>query len=124
MGGAELAIKDLDFEAAAELESTVQFRLSGNADGAIVAQLTTLIDDLHRRIVADHLREVAVDIRGVEFMNASCFNVFVSWLNLINELPPENRYSLRFSINPGIPWQRRSLRTLSCFATDLVQVVD
>lgn len=124
MGGAELAIRDLDFEATVQLEAPAQFRLAGNADGAIVAQLTTLIGDLHARLAQGDIREVTVDIRGVEFMNASCFNVFVSWVNMIHELPPESRYLLRFSIHPGIPWQRRSLRTLSCFATDLVQVAD
>jgi hypothetical protein len=41
---------------------------------------------------------------------------------MINDLPPEQRYQLRFAPNPAIPWQRRSLRTLSCFATDLVVV--
>ena len=128
MGAAELAIHDLDFEASAQLDTstppTGRVQLTGNADGAIVPQLTALIADVHKRLVEDHVREVTVDIRGVEFMNASCFNVLVAWINLINELSPDERYVLRFSINPAIPWQRRSLRTLSCFATDLVQVVD
>jgi hypothetical protein len=55
-------------------------------------------------------------------MAASCFNVFVMWVGLINELPPDQRYALRFTINPAVPWQRRSLTTLSCFATDIVSV--
>jgi hypothetical protein len=120
----ELAIRDLDFEAAAEVVAGASVRFSGNADGTIVPQLTRLIDELHRELVERGRHELTVDIRSLEFMNASCFNVFVSWLNLIIELPPESRYQLRFSINPAIPWQRRSLRTLSCFATDLVQVAD
>jgi hypothetical protein len=122
MGAVEMAIRDLDFEAAAELEGGANFRLSGNADGAIVTPLTTLIQDIHRQVVDARLPRVLVDIRTLEFMNASCFNVFVSWLNLINDLPPTERYRLHFAINPGIPWQQRSLRTLSCFATDLVEV--
>ncbi len=124
MGAVELAIRNLDFEAATELEGPTTVRLSGNADGRIVAQLTSLIANLHRHIVDARSPQVTVDIRTLEFMNASCFNVFVSWLNLINDLPPADRYQLHFAINPAIPWQRRSLRTLSCFATDLVQVVD
>jgi hypothetical protein len=123
MGG-ELAIRDLDFEASAALGAQAQFRLSGNCDSTIVTRLTALVDELHTQIVAGHVRNVVVDIRGVEFMNATCFNVFVTWINLINDLPPDDRYLLRFTINSAIPWQRRSLRTLSCFATDLVQVVD
>jgi hypothetical protein len=120
----ELAIRDLDFEAAAEVATDASIRLSGNADATIVPQLTRLIDQLHREVVEHRQPEVSVDISTLEFMNASCFNVFVSWLNLITELPAESRYRLRFTINSAIPWQRRSLRTLSCFATDLVQVID
>ena len=124
MGASELSIRELDFEAAAELDGVANIRLSGNADGTIVTHLTSLIDNLHRRVVDARTPQVTVDIRTLEFMNASCFNVFVAWLNLINDLPPAERYQLQFSINPAIPWQRRSLRTLSSFATDLVQVVD
>jgi hypothetical protein len=124
MGARELCIRDLDFEAAADLDGAAKIRLSGNADGTIIIQLTAKIDSLHRHVVEVRAAHVIVDIRTLEFMNASCFNVFVAWLNLINELPPADRYQLLFSINAGIPWQRRSLRTLSCFATDLVQVID
>lgn len=124
MGAEDLAIRDLDFEVATELEGAANIRISGNADGAVVPQLTLLISKLHQHVVVARMAQVSVDIRMLEFMNASCFNVFVSWLNLINELPPTDRYLLQFSINPAIPWQQRSLRTLSCFATDLVQVVD
>jgi hypothetical protein len=49
--------------------------------------------------------------------------VLVAWLGRVNELALDQRYELRFATNPAIPWQRRSLHTLSCFATDLVVVV-
>jgi hypothetical protein len=123
MGGV-FAIRDLDFEADAELESGASFRLSGTADGGIVSQLSSLVDGIHDHLVAAKTPDITVDIRTLDFMNASCFNVLVAWLDRIQLLPPEARYQLRFAINPAIPWQRRSLRTLSCFATDLVQVVD
>lgn len=124
MGGVELAIRDLDFEAAARLEMGVQFRLAGNADGTIVSQLESLVNDLHDKVVEQGKTEVVVDIRELEFMNATCFNVLVAWVNRINDLPPEQRYRLQFATNPAIPWQQRSLRTLSCFATDVVEVGD
>lgn len=122
MAAVELAIRDLDFEAAASLEGQPELRMVGSADGTIVAQLGSLVNDLHEKLVAAGVRELIVDIKRLEFMNATCFNVFVAWLNLILELTPEQRYQLRFRTNTSIPWQRRSLRTLSCFATDLVTV--
>jgi hypothetical protein len=123
MGGL-IAIRDLDFEATAELEPGASLRLSGTADGGVVSQLSSLLEDMHAQLVAAKTAEVTVDIRTLDFMNASCFNVIVGWLDRIQLLPPSERYQLRFAINPAIPWQCRSLRTLACFATDLVQVVD
>ena len=118
----QLAFRDLDFEATARVDAAAELRLTGTADNAVATQLTTLIDDLHNELVTCGAREVRVDIRELEFMNASCFNILVNWLGYVNELDPEKRYHLKFSTNTSIPWQRRSLRTLSCFATDLVTV--
>ena len=118
----DLTFRDLDFEATARVGTPSELRLTGSADNAIATQLTTLIDDVHNQLVACGARESRVDIRELEFMNASCFNILVNWLGLVNELEPAKRYLMRFSTNTSIPWQRRSLRTLSCFATDLVTV--
>ncbi|HEY5923202.1 MAG TPA: hypothetical protein VIV11_16095 [Kofleriaceae bacterium] len=121
MGDEGLAIRDVDFEAIASIEPPT-LRLRGNADASIVARLRVLIDKLHHQLVAGRAREVAVDIRALEFMNATCFNVLINWLALINDLGPDDRYHLRFAISSGTHWQRRTLHTLSCFATDLVVV--
>lgn len=119
MGGAELAIHDPDFEAVFDVtEHTLVLR--GNADGRVAGRLEQLITQIHASVT----RGVKLDLGGLEFMAASCFNVFVLWVGLINELPPDRRYALRFTINPAVPWQRRSLTTLTCFATDIVSVVD
>jgi hypothetical protein len=118
----ELAFRDLDFEATARVDAAAELRLTGSADNAVATQLTSLIGDLHNELVTCGATEIRVDIRELEFMNASCFNVLVNWLGQVNELDPAKRYQLKFSTNTSIPWQRRSLRTLSCFATDLVTV--
>ena len=113
------AIRELDFEASAEVTG---LELCGSADARIVPELDALLAELHAELLAAHATEIAIDIRKLEFMNATCFNVLVNWLALVNDLPPERRYRLRFATNAAIPWQRRSLHTLSCFATDLVVI--
>jgi len=117
-----LAIHELDFEASATLDGVAELRLSGSADTTIVPKLSSLVEALHGKLVAASHHHVVVNIRSLEFMNASCFNVFVTWIGLVHELEPGRRYQLRFQTNTAIPWQRRSLHTLSCFATDLVVV--
>ena len=120
----DLAIRDLDFEAKVELADPARPRLElkGNADGTIVAHFAGLILDLHHTLLENKARTITVDIRALEFMNASCFNVFVNWIGVITDLPADQRYRLDFEANPAIPWQKRSLKTLACFATDLVGI--
>ena len=118
MGAAELAIRELDFEATFDGAGHA-LALSGNADASVAKQLHALVTAIHDGAGP---AAIAIDLRGVEFMAASCFNTFIVWVGLINELPVERRYELRFVINPTVGWQRRSLATLTCFATDIVKV--
>jgi len=123
MGGEELAIRELDFTASARVDTSAELRLTGSADNGIVWRFKDLIDRLHAEVVAAGARTVRVDIRELEFMNAGSFNVFIDWLGLVNDLEPAQRYRLRFFTSEKIAWQQRSLRMLTCFATDLVTVV-
>ena len=115
-------VREQDFEAAVVFCEYVVLRLSGSSNVGAAAPLQQLVDRLHSELCDASAAEVVVDIVGLEFMNAACFNVFVAWIGLINELGPERRYRLRFKSNSTIRWQARSLHTLSCFATDLVSI--
>jgi hypothetical protein len=118
MGAVELGFRELDFEATFD-DATRALVLTGNADASVAKQLQSLVHAVHER---SGPKPVAVDLRGLEFMAASCFNTFVVWVGLINELAFDRRYELRFVINDSVGWQRRSLATLTCFATDIVKV--
>ena len=112
------------FAAEVNLAEPVALTLRGNADSSTSNALATLVHRLHRCVVERRTRAVLVDIRQLEFMNASSFNVFVDWLTLVGELPVDGRYVLRFRANAKLPWQERSLHTLSCFASQLVELED
>jgi hypothetical protein len=115
-------IHEPEFEAAVSFGDIVELRLSGSSSLGVAASLQTLVDRLHASICQASIQTIVVDIVALEFMNAGCFNVLVSWLGQISELPPDKRYRLRFVSNASIRWQRRSLQTLSCFATELVEI--
>jgi hypothetical protein len=117
-------VGDPDFTAELQLDAAnaLGVRLAGNADSSSVGRLQSLIEEIHSKVLAAKGARLAVDIRELELMSATCFNVLVWWVGLIHDLAPEQRYQLTFATNAAIPWQRRSLRTLSCFATDLVVV--
>jgi hypothetical protein len=115
-------IRDPDFVAEIEQTESIELRLSGSADISTRERLEALIQRLHGQLEADGASAVRVDLRQLEFMSAASFTALVSWLSLVHELPPERRYRIRFQSNPLIRWQRRSLGTLSCFATDVVAI--
>lgn len=115
-------IREPGFAASVRIGDAPELALSGNADIAAATTFGALIAHLHTELVACAAREIVVDLTELEFMSASAFNAFVAWLGLVQELPPERRYHVRFRPNDKILWQKRSLQTLSCFATDLVEI--
>lgn len=115
-------IQQPDFAAEVSLGDPAELKLVGSADAQTSEALTRLIGELHSAVAASGIREVVVDLRTLEFMSAGSFNAFVSWLGLVNDLPPEQRYRMKFRSSSNILWQRRSLRTLSCFATDIIEI--
>jgi hypothetical protein len=46
----------------------------------------------------------------------------VSWVGNLQDAEIDQRYRIRFVSNSSLHWQRRSLRALSCFASELVSV--
>ena len=75
-------------------------------------------------LLAEKARTVTVDIRKLTFMSSSCFKDFVVWLSDLTNRPPEQRYRIQFLSSAKVRWQRGSLSSLSCFALDLVDIVE
>lgn len=87
-----------NFTAEVSPGDTAELKLAGSVDAAISNELTRLVGELHAALAAAGLQEVVVDLRTLEPMSAGSFDVLVT---CVNE-------------------QRRSLHTLSCFATDIL----
>ena len=110
------------FSAEVRIAAEVELTLRGSADTDTAAPLTTLVHQLHGELVAGKMGLVLIDISQLDFMSAASFNVLVSWVGLIQDLEPTQRYQLRFRSSNKILWQRRSLKTLACFATNLIEI--
>lgn len=116
------SILEADFGADVLPGDPPELRLTGSADSDTTVRLTSLLSSLHDRLSAKRIPTVVVDITALELMCASAFNALTVWLMRIADAPAEARYHVRIRSNPTIPWQRRTLMTLSCFATDLISV--
>lgn len=102
--------------------TTDELRLRGNANGRNAERLEELVTKTHDALVARKAQAFGVDLRALEFMTASCFNVFVTWINLITALPTDQQYRLSFAIDANAGWQRRSLVTLTTLGGDIVKL--
>lgn len=112
------------FQAAAEHEGPViNAWLQGNADYHALDAVEMLLTRLHAEATRLAITEAVIDLRRLEFMNSSCFRIFISWLAEILELNEARRYKVKFLFNPDLHWQNRSLHTLRSFAVEVVDVV-
>lgn len=103
-------------------DATLHLHLRGDASGDADAPLEQLLTRAHEEAIARGTERTVIDLRDVEFMSSTCFKSFVSWVTTIQELEPPKQYRLHFLSNASAAWQKRSLRSLSCFAVDLITV--
>jgi hypothetical protein len=95
---------------------------AGTADSETRDQLEDFVKAVHTEALRLKVPQVIVDFRELEFMNSSCFKIFVAWLAQLRDLGADSQYRIQIRSNPNLLWQRRSLAALSCFAIDLVTI--
>ncbi len=76
--------------------------------------LTAVFDDLHKLMVEQRRSTVAVDFRGLRFMNSSCFKYFAKWIKTNNTYPEP--HTIHFVLNRDFHWQEVSIHALRCFS--------
>jgi anti-anti-sigma factor len=103
-------------------DGVIKVRFAGTADVEAKPDLDASVKKLQEESLRLAATKVVIDFRELEFMNSSCFKVFVSWLAALQEIAPEKQYRIHLLSNPNLHWQRRSLAALSCFAVDLVTI--
>lgn len=108
-------------EGAAEAE-TLTLRLSGDASLNVGDRVDAILKEVHAEAKRRKTKLVVIDLGKLEFMNSSCFKVFVTWISSARELPAAEQYRIRFLSNPAMYWQRRSLLALQCFASELITI--
>ncbi len=124
-----MTVPELPFVELAELEVAAQaehdrltLSLKGTADMRVSDALDGLFREVHERAIHSGVAQFVVDMRELQFMNSSCFKSLVGWIVRLQETEPERRYRVCFLSDPDVLWQRRSLKTLSCFAPELITV--
>jgi hypothetical protein len=118
---ADIRTEDLSSETEVG-RSEITVRIAGTAETAAMGTLDAYLKQLHAVATEGKVGSVVIDMRGLEFMNSSCFKTFVSWIGSLQDAPPESQYRIRFVASDQKHWQSRSLGALACFAVDLITV--
>jgi hypothetical protein len=113
--------KDFSMQVKVE-EREIRATLSGTADLRALEYLDEQLSSLHSEAVERKIPLIRFDLRGLEFMNSSCFRCFITLLAKDQELPEPDRYRVVVVSNKEMHWQRRSLEGLRGFAIDLVSI--
>jgi hypothetical protein len=102
--------------------ATITLMLAGEPGLDAGDPLARLLDVLHSEAIARKVTTAVVDLRRLEFLTSTGMKRFITWIRRVGELDLSARYTIHFVYSPQIPWQRRSLHALRCFAPDLITV--
>ncbi|MBI3181130.1 MAG: hypothetical protein HYZ28_03200 [Myxococcales bacterium] len=103
-------------------QSPPQMAMSGSVRVTEPGELKEFFGQVHSALVGCGACEVVVDLRDLDFLNSTAFKPLVHWLGLIDQLPVDGRYTVRFRIAKERHWQKPCLGALSCFSPLLVTV--
>lgn len=101
---------------------TISIVVDGSATAYRPEALRAYLQRLHGECIRLAIREVIVDLRGLEFMNSASFSTFIDWLVTLQEEDLSRQYSVRYLSSPEHRWQRRTLQALQCLAVNLVSI--
>ncbi len=101
----------------------ITVRFSGEVDLESIDALQRILIGAHEIALAEHAKQVIIDLTQLEFMNSSGVKHFVTWLRSASQLPDATSYKIRLVASKTIPWQKRSLAALRTFAVSIVSIV-
>jgi hypothetical protein len=86
--------------------------------------LAPFFEAIHVAAQDEGLREVKVDIVGLQFLSSSAVKEIIGWLLRRNHLPEGKKYVVEFIYDSSILWQRVTLPTLSQLDPNFVVLSD
>jgi len=118
-----LTVNRQDFQIALGADAAVPLlSLTGNISLRDPAELNAFFDQVHDELRSRGVRQVAVDVRELQFINSTGFKPLIYWVNRITELDAPAQYQVRVLSSSKRRWQGSFLTALTCFAPALVSV--
>ncbi len=122
MGTAQLFHGD-DFCAQWRQRGTVlDVCLWGTADASTEPTAIAAMEEARTVAESQHLQQVRVDLRAIEFMASSCLRYFTSWFTGLQD-GGTRKYSVTLVWDPGSSWQERFKDTVCALAPAFVTAI-
>jgi hypothetical protein len=102
---------------------TLTLSLEGEADLDSNDDLGRVLEAMHDEIVRIGATTAILDLRRLDFLSSSGIRHFVTWFRAAAAVKPPS-YRIRVMSSAGVPWQRRSLAAMSCFAPAEVLTIE
>ena len=96
-----------------QTHEAIVVQLVGTADVVAQPHMAETFEAAHQAADVTGIKNVRVDIRGLTFMNSSCFKHVVLWIQKVLSRPSDTRYGVTFLSTPSQAWQPRALKTLA-----------
>lgn len=75
-----------------------------------------LVRQVHPAVLQAGLKDLDLDVTGLEFLNSAGIKALVNWLLVVKQQPTQQRYSILLRYDEGITWQGKGLKPLACVA--------
>ena len=85
--------------------------------------LKPFFEKIHRQILLRKIKGVVIDIRELSFINSSSIKLIVAWIMKLDEISPEQQYSIKFICDTNAPWQETSIKSLLIFNNTLISYI-
>lgn len=84
--------------------------------------LEEIVKDIHKKIIAEGLKEFRIDLTSLKFINSPAISVFAEWITIIEEEEEQNKYTLVFVCNiKEHMWQEATISSLEFINQDYVR---
>lgn len=83
---------------------------------------TFLVRRVHPAVLGAGLKELQLDVTGLEFLNSAGIKALVNWLLVVKQQPVPQRYAILLRYDEGITWQGKGLKPLACVAPTFLRL--
>jgi len=95
--------------------------MTGNVDSAQPGKfMLPFFNEVHESIVKNDIKEIEVDIKGLNFLNSSGIKEIVAWIMKLETIPANKQYKIKFLCNKDLLWQESSISTILFLNPDLI----